>query len=245
MDENTATYNIKTSVYEGPFDVLISLIESRKLFINDISLSKITDDFIKFIKMEGNFNLDLSSYFLSIASTLLLIKSRSLLPGIKLSTEEEKDISDLEDRLKKYEKYRVLSLSIKNIFNKNILHNPLERERIKNFRPSKDLNKEKINFTISNFIFENKKVEKKLQEIKIKRVINLEEMMNKLVDRITKEMTLSFKEINKNSVDRVDRIINFLAILELVKRGVALAEQKDQKDDIMITSNNIKVPAYN
>ena len=95
-------YQVKTHIFEGPLDTLLSLIEKRKLFINDISLSKVADDYIAYIKSLENFPIADSAHFILIASTLVLIKSKSLLPNLTLSEEEEHSIEDLEARLREY-----------------------------------------------------------------------------------------------------------------------------------------------
>ena len=82
------TFKIKTEAFEGPLDLLLNLIEKRKLFINDISISKVADDYIAYIKNLNKFPIRESANFILIASTLLLIKSISLLPNLHLSEEE-------------------------------------------------------------------------------------------------------------------------------------------------------------
>ena len=83
------SFKVKTSSFEGPLDLLLDLIEKRKLFINDVSLAKVTDDFIAHIKQFDDLPMAESAHFILIASTLLLIKSKSLLQELNL-TEEEK-----------------------------------------------------------------------------------------------------------------------------------------------------------
>ena len=103
-----SAYTVKTEAFEGPLDILLSLIEKRKLHINDVSLSKVADDFIAYINSIEEFPLEESADFILIASTLILIKSKSLLPTLDLSIEEEEDISTLEDRLREYQKIKEL-----------------------------------------------------------------------------------------------------------------------------------------
>jgi segregation and condensation protein A len=94
--ENNTIYKVKTETFEGPLDLLLSLIEKRKLFINDISLAKVADDYVSHIQSLGNFPIADSANFILIASTLLLIKSKSLLPQLTLSEEEQTNVDDLE-----------------------------------------------------------------------------------------------------------------------------------------------------
>ena len=108
----------KTPQYEGPYNLLLHLIEERKLFINDISLSQVTEDYLNYINGFKNLETSQISSFV-VVDTLILIKSKSLLPNLDLSKEEEGSIKDLEDRLKLYDFYLKLSLNIKNNFGKN------------------------------------------------------------------------------------------------------------------------------
>jgi chromatin segregation and condensation protein Rec8/ScpA/Scc1 (kleisin family) len=103
MDSTDSDFKIKTHVFEGPLDVLLSLIEKRKLFINDISLSQVANDFIayvEYIQNEENGDqkkvVDNLAQFILVASTLVLIKSKSLLPQLSLS-EEEKGKQDTQE----------------------------------------------------------------------------------------------------------------------------------------------------
>ena len=84
-----SAYKVQLPIFEGPLDLLLDLIEQRKLLINDISLAKVTDDYLAHIKEQGNFSLPGAAHFILVASTLLLIRSRSLLPSLALAEEEE------------------------------------------------------------------------------------------------------------------------------------------------------------
>src|ERR1035437_4870141 len=99
-------FKIKTTSFEGPFGLLLTLVEKRKLFINDVSLAAVTEDYLNYMNKLGGLNslppAEISS-FIIVASTLILIKSKSLLPNLNLTLEEEGDIHDLEERLRLYE----------------------------------------------------------------------------------------------------------------------------------------------
>jgi segregation and condensation protein A len=95
-------YTVKTSGYEGPFELLLELIEKRKLFVNDIAIATVTDDFLSYIKASENRSPSYISAFIVVAATLLLIKSRSLLPNFNLTQEEKEEVGALERRLTMY-----------------------------------------------------------------------------------------------------------------------------------------------
>jgi segregation and condensation protein A len=91
-------YSVKTDSYEGPFEVLLDLIEARKLLVNDLALANITEDFIAHARAQEAFPLEETANFIQIAATLLLIKSKSLIPDLELTDEEDADVEDLKRR---------------------------------------------------------------------------------------------------------------------------------------------------
>src|SRR3989344_5910671 len=122
-------YKIKTSGFEGPFGLLLDLIEKRKLFINDVSLAQVTEDYIKYMQELGGLQPGHIANFVAVAATLLLVKSKSLLPGLELTDEEEGDIKSLEERLRLYELFTRLGGNLKNNFGKKIIFAPEERKQ--------------------------------------------------------------------------------------------------------------------
>ena len=114
-------FKVKTPVFEGPLEVLLGMVEKRKLFINDIALSQVADDYISHvqsIQSEKGYPMAEVAQFILIASTLLLIKSKSLLPTLTLTDEEERSVSDLELRLKIYQRLKIASETISKNFGK-------------------------------------------------------------------------------------------------------------------------------
>jgi segregation and condensation protein A len=95
--------DVKTPIYEGPLEMLLELIEKRKLLINDISLAAVTDEYIARVNAMENLPVGETAEFVALAATLLLIKSRSLLPTLQLTDEGSRDIKELEYRLALYQ----------------------------------------------------------------------------------------------------------------------------------------------
>lgn len=242
----TEVFSVKTSVFEGPLDLLLSLIEKRKLFINDISLSKVTDDFISYIQREGNMKMEESAHFILIASTLLLIKSKSLLPALTLTEEEEEGIVDLELRLKILQKIKSASVNIDNLFGENIIFAPdKQRTREAIFSPDESMNLLSLVSAIKDLIKSLPKKEN-IPKAMIKKVISLEEMIDSLSSRISRGLRMKFSEFSgEHKEEKVNVIVSFLAMLELVKQGVINATQNDSLDDIELETTSIGVPKYN
>lgn len=242
-------YTVRTDVFEGPLDLLLSLIEKRKLFINDVSLAQVADDYISYMEEAEDFPISQSADFILIASTLVLIKSKSLLPVLDLTQEEEEDISNLEDRLKKYQRIKYLSQSVEKMFGKNISFGSEHKSQVKVFSPSKDMNLNSILESIKRVINSIPKAEK-LTKTTVAKVISLEEMISKVTERVTKSFKTNFKELTgsknpQNREERVEMVVGFLAILELFKQGVVNLTQHSQFSDIQIENKNIDIPKYN
>jgi segregation and condensation protein A len=251
MDQSTPLqpqnthYSVKLEQFQGPLDLLLNLIEKRKLFINDISLSKVADDYIAHINNLGHFPIAESAHFILIASTLLLIKSKSLLPTLNLTTEEEESIHDLENRLKLYKRIKELSMHVKSKFGKDIIFEKNQsRETITVFSPDTSMTIPSLVLAIRD-VLKNLPKKEFIPKVLVKKVISLEEMITSLTDRIKSSIKMSFKEFAKvGKEEKVHVIVSFLAMLELVKQGVIMVTQEKDFDDINIENQDVNVPNY-
>lgn len=239
------SFLVKTQAFEGPLDLLLDLIEKRKLFINDVSLSKVTDDFIEHVKSMGNIAISESAHFILVASTLLLIKSKSLLPGLVLTEEEQVDIRSLETRLLIYKRIKEASVSIGRMFGQEIIFFQSQSRPIEPvFSPEPGFTLEKALFSLKDLINRLPKKEN-APKVLIKKVISLEDMIGTLTNRITSHLKMSFKEFTKEHKDnRVNVIVSFLAMLELVKQGVMHVSQESAFGDIQMETKEVGVPRY-
>ena len=241
MDE----YQIKTDVFEGPLETLLSLIEKRKLFINDISLSQVADDYISYVKNLENYPIADSAHFILIASTLVLIKSKSLLPNLSLSEEEQQSIEDLEKRLSEYQKYKALSIHLRERFDIHVsyLRLPSKEKKIV-FSPDKQTNPSNI-FEIIKLVILNMPKKEIVPKAIVQKVISLEETIENLTNRINQSLKMSFKDFSGiGKKDKVEVIVSFLAMLELVKQGIIQVRQDRDFQDIEMESHSVGVPKY-
>lgn len=238
-------FTVKTQTFEGPLDLLLDLIEKRKLFIGDVSLAKVTDDFIEHIKNVGTLEIAESAHFILVASTLLLIKSKSLLPDLKLSEEEQTDIKNLELRLKIYKRLKEASFNVGKLFGKDIIHFQSQTIPISAvFAPDPGFSLDRALKLIKDLI--NKLPQKEnLPKILVKKVISLDEMIGDLTSRITSHLKMSFKEFaREHRENRVNVIVGFLAMLELVKQGIVHVSQDNLFGDIEMETKEVGVPRY-
>jgi len=236
-------FTVKLEEFEGPFDLLLDLIEKRKLHINDISLSQVTDDFIAHVNTMEKFSVGGVSHFVLVASTLLLIKSKSLLPDLNLTTEEESSISDLEDRLLLLQRMRNLSLHIKNNYGRKILFAKSETKIIDPiFSPEDTITKTGLLSSIREVI-QSIQIKEVLPKVMVKQIISLEDMIEKLMSRVQASMKMSFKQFSlAEKGDKVNIIVGFLAMLELVKQGIIAANQQEHFGDIDMENLEVGVP---
>lgn len=226
------SYQIKLEQFSGPFDLLLNLIEEKKLDITQISLAKVTDDFLSYL--EKNKELDLSELadFLVVAAKLLLIKSSLLLSQ---PSETEIDSQNLEKQLKIYREYYQAAKIISKIFNQKKI--ALARQRPHSSIEIKKFTKIKIKPLILKEVFNNAiRYLLEIQQIPqrtIKKVISLQEMINKILQKFEQFSKISFKNLIKDQ-SKIEVVVSFLAILELAKQGVILIEQKELFREIII-----------
>lgn len=237
-------FSIKTDAYEGPFELVLDLIEARKLLVNDLSLAAITEDFITHVRSQETFPVEETANFIQIAATLLLIKSKSLIPDLLLSEDEQADVDDLKRRLEAYEKVRDAARELAKLYGKAVMLPPGERPQEPIFAPTRDLTQDALSEALSRLLAARKEVEE-LPQAKVKPMITIEEMMDQLAKRVQTALTISFKEFTGSKKERVEVIVSFLALLELVKQGAVGVEQFDRHGDIRITHTDAAaIPRY-
>lgn len=247
-------FHVRQEHFEGPLDLLLSLVEKRKLFINDIALSKVADSFISHVREFEKYPMGDVANFLLVASTLVLIKSKSILPDLTLSKEEEKDIDDLKYRLALLELFKSLGETMGLFFGKNIIFQRSGRMKLSAFAPSfvpdEQMTKAEMLEAAARVLnaLPKKQV---LPKATIKKVVSLEEMMDKLAERVTTALRTSFSRFASyergqalTKEERVNVIVSFLAMLELVKQGTLNVMQEEGWGEIEIEPLELETPSY-
>jgi len=232
-------YHIKLEQFEGPLDLLLQLIEQEKLDITRVSLSRVADQYLEYIGNRENISLENLSQFLSIASKLILIKSKALLPLLRFTEEEEEEIKDLEHQLAEYKKFKDVSLKIGEMADMERIC--FSRDGYVGFESifcppenmaAVDLKKafEKVLGAIP--------ILEKLEEDVIKEILTLEDKIIHLQDTLRKKVESTFAEIVSGSKDKVEVVVSFLALLELVKQKVIHVEQEGIFHEIKVRHAN-------
>ncbi len=241
---SSSNFSIKTGIFEGPLELLLDLVERRKLLINDISLASVTDEYMAHVAKMQEMSLPGTANFVALAATLLLIKSRSLLPVLELSEEEEGSIHELEERLRLYQIYREAAKVVEEVFGLAVSH---ERRYVAStkpiFAPDNYCDGVELRDAIYRVIQSLPVVEVK-PRVQVKKVVSLEEMIERLEERIRNQFKLRFSELVAGEQEKGAVIVSFLAVLESVKQGRILVDQLNRFADIEIVHHRAETPKY-
>ena len=231
-------YQITLEKFSGPLEILLHLVEKQKFSINEISLAKVAEQYIAYLKSLEEMPKEELAAFLVVASTLMLIKSRSLLPNLQLTEEEEMDVSELERRLKTYKFFKELAGYLKELNNQN--KHLFGREAYTGmsavFFPPEELTPAILKKILGE-ILETIPQKETLPEETMLKAVSLEDKMAELKERLLRFMQFTFDEFGKQSKEKVDVIVSFLAMLELIKQGFMAFEQKKLFGSIELKRN--------
>lgn len=237
-------FTIRAGSFEGPYDLILDLIDKRKLSVNELSLSQVTDDYIAFVRGHEAFPMEEAAQFIGVAATLLLIKSKSLIPELELSSDEEEDVDDLKRRLALYEKVREARQELARVFGGKMMVSAGERQPEPMFAPSRDLSLDTLQAALQATLAALEKAEEKLPEARVRPLVTIEEMMDTLLVRVQRAMSMSFKDFAGEGREKVEVVVSFLALLELIKQGAVDARQHESFGDIRIENTSAGVPRY-
>ena len=237
-------FEVKVGQFEGPLDLLLSLIQERKMLISDVSIASVAEDFITFVREHDSFPADQAAQFVVIAATLLLIKSRSLLPVLTLTEDEEENIDDLEYRLSLYKLFRDAGKKLGEATGR-LYFGGLKKDTTPLFSPAPDMATPLLHAHMIAMLKHVPTKEKK-KEVSVKSVVSLDEMMTRLAERVQKAFSMTFKDFVGTSEDKREIVVGFLAVLELTKRGLMNVDQGAHFSDIVMnyTGGN-DTPKYN
>ena len=242
--------DVKLNVFEGPLDLLLHLIEKNKVNIYDIPIVTITEQYLEYVNNMEEEDLDVMSEFLVMAATLIKIKSKMLLPKDEEDPEDEEDPrEELVRRLLEYKMYKCMANELKDrqldagkvwYKKKDIPDEVLAYEEPVNLEELVG----DIRLSDLNRIFQSimKRQEEKIDKVRSKfgkiekEEVSLEEKMEYLTDYAASHKHFSFRGLLTASSSKVEIIVTFLAILELMKTGKLTIVQEHIFDDIRIES---------
>lgn len=220
--------------FEGPLDLLLSLIEGEKLDISAISLASVTDQYVARLKAMERFPVEHLADFLVVAATLLLLKSKRLFPDLALTEEEEENIASLEEQLREYQRFRQAAKRFAQVWGSAPLW---ARESFQGvtaaFYPPPGFGISEMRAAMDSVLERLPKLEA-LEEDVVRRVISIEERIREIQSRIAAEAKTTFSALARTAASKVEVIVSFLALLELVKQQIVVAEQRSAFRDIVV-----------
>lgn len=240
---------VKLEVFEGPLDLLLHLIDKNKLNIYDIPIVLITEQYMDYIKQMESKDMEIMSEFLVMAATLLNIKSKMLLPKeVTEDLEEEDPRRELVERLLEYKMYKYMSFELKDRqldASKVIFKDPSIPDEIKGYKEEIVVEDLLADITLAKLhtIFKSvvKKQVDKIDPIRSKfrhverEEINLADKMLFLEEFGKSHETFSFRMLLEAQASKMEMIVTFLGILEMMKVGKFKIVQENIFDDIIIT----------
>ena len=245
--------NVKLEAFEGPLDLLLHLIDKNQVDIYDIPIADITDQYMEYLDRMRKADLNIMSEFIVMAATLLDIKSKMLLPAPETEESEEESgdpRAELVAKLLEYKLYKSISAELKDReFDSDRIYfrKPSVPDEVASYRPPLDLDEfiGDVDLSRLNEIFRSlmKKQDDRLDPIRSKfgriekEEISVEDKMTDLRKFATDNRSFSFRSVLSRSHSKLEVIVTFLAILELMKTGEIAIIQENRFDDIEIASN--------
>ena len=249
-DNDIMSLTVKLQVFEGPLDLLLHLIEKNKVDIYDIPIVLITDQYLEYIRQMQKEDLDVMSEFLVMAATLLDIKCRMLLPKeVNEEGEEEDPRAELVEKLIEYKLYKYMSYELKDMHmdaGKTLFKKPTMPKEIEDYEQPIDYEQliGDMDLAKLNQIFKSmmKRQVDKIDPIRSKfgkiekDEVNLEEKTAYIENYVKSHKRFGFRDLLEKQGSKMDIVVTFLVILELMKLGQIMIVQEALFDDIMITS---------
>lgn len=238
-------YQIKLQNFEGPFDLLFHLIEKAEVDIYDIPIAEITRQYLEYINEMESLDLEVASEFIVMAATLIQIKSKMLLPKEtnpldEITADGEDPRAELVERLLEYKKFKEVSQILKdseerglNIIYKNaeIIDDIPEDEILINISLQEIVNAFK---DIIKRYKESQDVNSHLEQQVIREEYTVDDKIDYIREYIKNNSKVCFKDLFLNSVNKLEIIITFLALLELIRLREIIISQEKTYDDIFI-----------
>lgn len=235
---------IKLQQFEGPLALLVKLIDNAKLDITQVNLATIADQYIAHLKAMTDINPEEMADFLVVASRLLLIKAKALLPY--LLPEEEQQIEDFEKQLRMYKEFLEASKKIEKMVagKKFMFEREFNRKAIIAnlglFAPPPGLTKEIMKGIFTEVISHISPIVEKIEEGVLHMTISLDEKIKSIEQTVVGKIRSRFSEIIAKAESKVEVIVSFLAMLELIKQRTLSADQGELFSEIEIFRSELE-----
>ena len=242
---------VKLQVFEGPLDLLLHLIDKNKIDIYDIPIVEITNQYMEYIKAMEREDLNVMSEFLVMAATLLDIKCKMLLPKeVTEDGEEEDPRQELVEQLLQYKMYKFMSYELRDRElegEQTMYKDPTIPEEVMDYVEPVDLDELLGDLTLAtlNRVFQDvmKRQADKIDPVRSKfgklekEEVTVEEKLESVTEYAREHKHFSFRTLLGHQKSKMQTVVTFLAVLQLIKEGILIVQQEHAFDDIMITAN--------
>lgn len=228
--------HFKLSAFEGPLDLLLHLIKENKIDIYDIPIVEITRQYLDYLEMMKELNLEIAGEFLVMAATLIYIKSKMLLPPDEEGVEQplEDPRTELVQRLLEYQKFKEAALSLRE--REDIWKNIFRRQpRAEDYDNEPELFLSEVSLFDLISAFKKFLIEAPEQVIEITReTLTVSDKINFIMEKLDREDSIRFEDLFKENPTKIVLIVTFLALLELIRLGLVKAYQEKTFGSIWI-----------
>jgi segregation and condensation protein A len=229
---------VKIEQFEGPLDLLLQLIENQQLDITSLALANVTEQFLDYVKQLQEKNPLHLADFLVIASKLLVIKSKALLPNLELGIDEEESAFDLTQQLLLYKKYKEAAKHLRRFDLRR--HQAWSRETdftgAVAFVPDPEVTPQRLADSIRTLASELKEIVRLPQQV-MAEVVSITEKIEHIQKLIADKVETSLSSLIKEAKSKTEVVVTFLALLELTKQRILTVEQDNIFEDIIIRKN--------
>ncbi|MBI4137939.1 MAG: segregation/condensation protein A [Candidatus Sungbacteria bacterium] len=230
------SFVVKQEKFEGPLELLIQLIEREELSISEVSLAKVADEYLTLVRAtEGVRPQDLAE-FLVVAAQLMLVKSRTLLPGRSDSDEEEQTVEELQKRLEEYKKIRhqgdALAHLLKSRKNRIVARNFFAGV-LPAFLPPDGVSARLLHEAFVGFLASLPQP-KRIAKATIRAIVSLEERIAAISALIEGAVERTFADLTAGAENRTEMIVSFLALLELARQQKIALTQNEYFGEIVV-----------
>jgi len=225
----------KIRQFEGPLDLLLSLIEQQKLNITEIAIAEVTEQFLLHIRQLEELDPTLLADYLSIAAKLLVIKSKAILPSLEVETEEDDIAGDLTEKLLLYKQFKEVAkfLSKLDARRKQSFVRVLQFEERVYFFPDPTLQTGDLHKSILKVLHGLRELDN-LPKAKIREVVSIQEKIDHIQKLLTEQIEMKLSSVISSAKNKSEVIITFLALLELTKQKILTVDQEALFADITI-----------
>lgn len=231
-------YAIKLDVFEGPLDLLLHLIQKNEMEITDIPIAEITEQYLEYLNLMEMLDLDVASEFLVMAATLLYLKSQSILPVI--ASDESHTFKDREELVKQLLEYKQFKEAAQTLDYYATNREKIHGRNVDSYADNEELREVQIKATLFDLLSAFRLVTERefaaedyYEEIQEEQ-ITVEEKMDFLERRLNNGEQIRFDELFSEFASKLERIVTFLAILELIRLQRIVAVQSGHFDNIYL-----------